>query len=122
VTTPAPSGADWKKLLAVFRQASSLASMASLFLSGVIFSFMTLSVGGPFAMGLAMYTGNTEPREPHAGYPWGIAGVSLAVWIFGLLLEYRLGKKWLGIVLSHAGAVAFVFVLMLHLYRLWKST
>jgi len=69
-----------------------------------------------------MYTGNTEPREPHAGYPWGLAGVALAVWIFGLFLEYRLGKKWLGIVLSHAGAVAFVFVPMLHLYRLWRNT
>ena len=122
MSTPAPPGGDWQKLLAVLRQASSLASMASLFVSGVIFSFMTLSVGGPFAMGIAMYTGNTEPREPHAGYPWVFAGVALAVWLFGLFLEYRLGKKWLGIALSHGGAVAFVFTPMLHLYRLWRST
>jgi len=122
VSTPAPPAGDWKKLLGVLRQASSLASMASLFVSGVIFSFMTLSVGGPFAMGIAMYAGNTEPREPHAGYPWVFAGVALAVWLFGLFLEYRLGKKWLGIVLSHGGAIAFVFAPMLHLYRLWRAT
>jgi len=122
VTAPAPPAGDWKSLLAVIRQASSLASMASLFVSGILFSFMTLSVGGPFAMGIAMYMGNTEPRTPHAGYPWGVAGAALAVWLFGLFLEYRLGKKWLGIALSHGGAVAFVFTPMLHLYRLWRST
>ena len=50
MSTPAPPGGDWKKLLAVLRQASSLASMGSLFVSGVILSFTTLAVGGPFAM------------------------------------------------------------------------
>jgi hypothetical protein len=122
MSAPAAPAGGWKPLLSALRQASSLAGMASLFLSGVIFSFMTLSVGGPFAMGIAMYLGNLEPREPHAGYPWGVAGAALAVWLFGLFLEYRLGRRWLGIALSHGGAVAFVVAPMLHLYRLWRTT
>jgi hypothetical protein len=96
--------------------------MVSLFVGGVILSCTTIAVGGPLAMGAAMYLGNLEPRTPHAGYPWGVAVAALVVWLVGLLLEYRLGRRWLGVALSHGGAVAFVFAPFLHLYWLWAAT
>ena len=96
--------------------------MVSLFASGLLLSFTTMVVGGPIAMTIAMYLGNFEPREPHAGYPWVVAGAALAVWIFGLFLEYSAGRRYLGILLSHGGAIAFVAAPILHLYRLWADT
>ena len=122
MTAAPPPPAGWKALLSGLRQASSIAGMVSLFASGVILSFTTLGLGAPMAMTIAMYLGNLEPREPHAGYPWGVAGAALAVWIFGLFLEYSAGRRYLGILLSHGGAVAFVCAPMLHLYRLWADT
>jgi hypothetical protein len=119
---PQPPSGGLKELLGAFRQVSSLASMVSLFVAGVILSFVSMGLGAPLAMMVAMYVGNTEPMTPHAGYPWGVAGAALAVWIFGLFLEYRVGRVWLGVVLSHVGAVAFVFAPILHLYRLWLTT
>jgi hypothetical protein len=119
---PTSKPASAKDIFKVFRQASSIASMVSFFVAGIFGAIATIVIGSPLAMGVAMYLGNTEPNTPHVGYPWGFAVPALAIWIFGLFLEYRLGRPWVGAFLSHLGAIVFVLIPFLHIYRLWSAT
>jgi hypothetical protein len=110
--------------LAPFRflfRLTSTAGLLSYFAAGIMGAVATTLVGAPFAMGLAMYLGNTEPSTPHGAYPWGLAMLALGTEIIGLVLEYRLGRPKLGALLAHVGGIAFPLVAFLHIYRLWAA-
>ncbi len=115
---PAPEGGTVRSLLKVTSTISLLSAIAA----GCIGAVATLAVGGPLAMGAAIYLGNTEPTMPHAPYPTLLAFLALVAAAVGAVLERKMDRTLPGAILSHAGAVAFALLPFVHLYRLWAAT
>ncbi len=94
-------------------------SLVSMLLAAVIGG---LAVGrfGPFlVMGLAIYTGNTQPDLPAAGYPWAGVALGLLLLLLGGVRAHR--KEAHGMFVLHLGATLLALLPLWQLYRLWQA-
>lgn len=87
----------------------ALASLVSTYLAGILGALAMMVVGPPLAMGLQMWSGNTEPAHPHLPWPHLATFVAL---LLPVPLLYR--KQW------GVASIAAVPVALLPFWQLWR--
>jgi hypothetical protein len=100
---------------------ASVTGVSVLLVSGLLGGLVMELVGGPLAMGLAIWSGvTTEPSNPGNSYPWLIFGAATAVSLLGLALSRkaegalgRLGHPLAIAAASFAGVLPFIWMFVL---------
>jgi hypothetical protein len=84
---PQPDPDSPLKTLALLASASGVSALlAAGLLGGLVIEFL----GGPLAMGLAIWSGETtEPSNPGGSFPWPVYGAATAASILGLALSRK---------------------------------
>jgi len=120
VSDAVPHGSDqtraFRKALSRIFAVSTIVSMLS---AGILGALVTTSVGPYFVMGLAIYTGNTEPEPPSAPFP-GLAMV-LGAAVFGVGLWRARKEARGGWLLMELGAIAVGLTPFWHLARMFQA-
>jgi hypothetical protein len=91
-------------------------------LSAVIGAVAVAHWGWALAMGLSIWTGQTEPVRPQIPFPWVIWAACLACGAAGAGVRavFRGRVAIFGSLLAHGGVLAAVAVPLVHLWRLWR--
>lgn len=94
------------------RQPWLLLSGASGVAAGLLGAGVVATVGGPLAMGLAIWTGrSTEPALPTADFPWPALGLGLALAAVGAQRVWA-GRRGGGALLHLGSAVVALLPLV----------
>jgi len=104
-------------------------------LSGLGGSIVVSRVGWSLAMGLAIYTGNTEPLRPALPFPWAALGACLAVAALGALSAIWTRRRarargeapsalhaFAALAAAYAGAVLAALLPFVQVFRLFGAT
>lgn len=101
----------------------SAMSLVSALGAAAIGTVAALFLGPYLAMGAAMYTGNTEPQQPAAPYPWGLFLLGCAVAVGSVVLARREpAREAFAHALLHAAAIFLALLPFWQLYRLYRLT
>lgn len=95
----------WKTL----RSLSAIITLVSTATAGLLGAVVMMAVGPWLAMGLQMYTGNTEPTRPHLAYP-------AVAWFVCLMLPvpWIRQRRW------SVAAIAAIPLAVLPYVQLWR--
>lgn len=71
-------------------------SAGSAWVAALGFAGVLTAVGGPLAMGVQIYGGNTEVVAPRLPFPWGAVGLALALALGALVQALRTSpaRRW----------------------------
>jgi len=106
--------------------------VAVLLATGALGGVLITRVGWALAMGMAIYTGNTEPVRPELSYPWWVFGLTTALSLAGLGWELYHRRRpppamapslllsLLPLGLAHLGALAAATLPFFQIYRLFS--
>ncbi len=101
--------------------------------TGLAGGVVVTRVGGALAMGMAIYTGNTEPVRPELPYAWWVFGLAAALSVVGLgwgLFRRRRPPAKPGVspllallplALAYGGGLAAALLPFFQIYRLFSQ-